>query len=71
MTKKRKHGGVRKKLTWQEKLSLVEPEKVTKFINNCNLVCECNCMSRVRQLRQQGHDICTNLRERRLAGDMT
>ena len=70
MTNQKKHGGCRKKLTWEDKLTIVEPANVNNFVNSVDFVCKCDCMLKLRKLEQTGHSVITKLRESRLTGVM-
>lgn len=71
MAEQHKHGGYRKMLTWEEKMTIVEPANVTKFIGSAIVGCECDCMKKIQQLGEQGSRVVTELRESRLAGNAT
>ena len=69
MERKNSHGGSRKKLTWEEKKTIVEPEKVEHFVQVAICGCDSYCMKQLRRLGEGGREIVTKLRESRLAGD--
>ena len=65
---KRRHGGARKKLTWQEKLALVDKQVVQDFILQHEDTCGCKGIDRIMTLGEAGIQMVMNLRDARMAG---
>ena len=65
---KPKHGGYRKRLTWQDKMALAEPEAVRTFIASATCACGENCFEKVRSRGEQGIQLVCDLRDARVAG---
>ena len=55
-------------LSWEEKLTVVQPEIVQDFVAKTICGCKCKCMDKVRKLGEPGLDVIANLREARLSG---
>ena len=68
MEQKNLHGVRRKKLTWEETMTIVEPENVERFVQVTICGCDAHCMEKLRRLGENGRAIVTRLRESRLAG---
>ena len=64
----KKHGGVRKMQTWEEKLGQLEPVVVAQCIATSTCECGKNCMNKVKALGTRGIEVITEMREERLAG---
>ena len=64
----KKHGGARRRLTWEEKLAQLEPAAVTQCIASSTCDCDKNCMNKVKALGARGVQAITEVREERLAG---
>jgi len=67
-TTARKHGGSRTVLTWEQKLTQLDPDVICHFVANANCKCAGNWMQKVRDLGQQALSIVSKLREERLSG---
>ena len=65
---KRRHGGARKKLTWQEKLALVDKQVVQDFILQHAGTCTCKGIERIMALGEAGIQMVVNLRDARMTG---
>ena len=65
---KKKRGGPRHILTWQEKVSLADPAAVRDFISGPTCHCKCGCMKKLRELGEAGVRVVANLRDERFAG---
>ena len=64
-----KHGGLRKRRTWQEKLRDVDEDIVKVFVDNFQCTCGEKCMDKVRDLEDKGREMVTELRESKLSGN--
>jgi len=62
------HGGKRGKLTWQDKLALVDHDIVGHFIKSNQGSCECKGMQKIHALGEAGITMVHNLRDARMAG---
>ena len=64
---KRKHGGSRPKLTWQDKVELAEKDKVEAFLSSSICGCKCNCINKINQFGESGVQMVMDLRTARCA----
>ena len=66
---KRKHGGTRTKLCWQDKLALLEDDVIAEFIAGATCGGKCDCFTKVREMpASEGAEIIKSLREARMQG---
>lgn len=65
---KHKHGGSRKKLTWEEKLLQLDDDVIRNFLCTASCGGECECVYKLLNMGEKGVRIVSDLREGRLAG---
>ena len=65
---KKKKGGPRSTLTWQQKLQQVERDVIIQFLKSHAGSCDCNGIKKVLDLGEEGVTLIQNLRDARLAG---
>ena len=65
---KPKHGGSRQKITWEDKLSQLDRDRIRDFL--CSKSCgrACKCIYKLMNMGDKGVDIVFELRQARLAG---
>lgn len=63
-----KRGGSRHKLTWQDKLDLLDKDVIKDFISTATCGCKHHCMQKIAQLQDQGIAMIHELRGARTAG---
>ena len=68
-SRKRKHGGSRKVLTWQEKLSLCESDVVEEFLASASCKCGKNCFLKLAAVAHDSVKIICALRSSKTAGN--
>ena len=69
-TQKRKHGGKRTILCWQDKLTLIEDDTIADFISVATCGGKCECFTKIRQMaRSEAAEIIKSLREARMKGE--
>ena len=67
-TPKPKHGGSRRKLSWQDKVDLCDADVVRQFLRAGTCGCASGCISKLCALGEAGVDIVKELREERCEG---
>ena len=67
--RKRKHGGARKKLTWQQKLALCDPYVVASFLSSASCTCTSNCFQKFQAAAHGSVQMICDLRTSRTTGD--